>query len=465
MTEFNGAHDAFWRWEKQLQLLKNTYNLDDDSSRILLGIRLRGSALDWFHSKPEHLEMTLAQLLTEMRTMFDHRPTKLTLRRQFEGRQWKPSETFGEYFKEKLTFANRIDVPADELVDYIIEGIPDSLLQNQARIQNFTSKDALLKAFEKISLRRSYVDRKDHGGQSNRRDPVKQTAGQQSQMKQSSTESSGTSGEASKVPKSQVCNYCKKEGHLKYSCPKLPPEKRLCYLCRKTGHTAKECTSKEAAQVNNVDSSVSMDDEYFRTISFKMYCENGKEHEEKLITLLDTGSPVSFIKLSHVPSNAIDCPDDDDDNKFHGINSSDLVVLGVVDVDIEIDGKISEKNRLLVVPDDTMVTSVVLGRIQLRNCGLGLREVSPVESNYNAEIINIDITSDEDEADSLIVNSEIPFKIQKRLRELFRSEYLTAARPENPSVCGEINLTLSSEQPIYFQPRRLSHVEKLNYKE
>lgn len=53
---------------------------------------------------------------------------------------------------EKVILGNRVPVADEELVDYIIDGIPDETLRNQARLQNFDSKSALLKAFE-VSLR------------------------------------------------------------------------------------------------------------------------------------------------------------------------------------------------------------------------------------------------------------------------------------------------------------------------
>ena len=60
--------------------------------------------------------------------VFDHRPNKLELRRQFEVRMWKNSESFREYFHSKIVLANHVPIVDDEIVDYIIDGIPDSQL-------------------------------------------------------------------------------------------------------------------------------------------------------------------------------------------------------------------------------------------------------------------------------------------------------------------------------------------------
>jgi len=48
---------------------------------------------------------------------------------------------------------NRVPVDEDELLEHIIDGIPDTVLRDQACIQGFTSTDSLLKTFERVTLR------------------------------------------------------------------------------------------------------------------------------------------------------------------------------------------------------------------------------------------------------------------------------------------------------------------------
>lgn len=81
LSEFDGSEGSFWRWEQQLALLRLTYVLDDNATRILISAKLKGRALEWFHSKPSHLILSVENLLKEMKQMFDHRQTKLILRK------------------------------------------------------------------------------------------------------------------------------------------------------------------------------------------------------------------------------------------------------------------------------------------------------------------------------------------------------------------------------------------------
>lgn len=84
VCEFSGEQDTFWRWEKQFNLVRTTYALDDNAARVVIGMKLKGQALKWFHAKPEHLEMPIGNLLVKMRELFDYRPAKIELPRQFE---------------------------------------------------------------------------------------------------------------------------------------------------------------------------------------------------------------------------------------------------------------------------------------------------------------------------------------------------------------------------------------------
>jgi len=45
--------------------------------------------------------------------------------------------TFNEYYHDKIVMANRISIDTDEIIDYVVEGIPDVRLCDQARLFRF----------------------------------------------------------------------------------------------------------------------------------------------------------------------------------------------------------------------------------------------------------------------------------------------------------------------------------------
>lgn len=78
LSEFDGSEGLFQNWEKQVRLLVSTYQLDaTDTKMDLIGMKLKGKALTWFHSRPEYLELNVDEILVEMKKMFDIRQSKL----------------------------------------------------------------------------------------------------------------------------------------------------------------------------------------------------------------------------------------------------------------------------------------------------------------------------------------------------------------------------------------------------
>lgn len=45
LPEFSATDNTFWKWKQQLELLRNSYQLDDNSTRVLISSRLKGRAL------------------------------------------------------------------------------------------------------------------------------------------------------------------------------------------------------------------------------------------------------------------------------------------------------------------------------------------------------------------------------------------------------------------------------------
>lgn len=153
LANYDGISGDFHTWEKQIRLLKTTYQLRNDHVKILVGMRLKKRALEWFHSRPEFISMGFDTLIDELRLIFHHRRDRVAVRRMFEARVWRRGETFREYVHEKVIMGNRVPIEADEIMDYIIHGIPDEALRNQTRMQRFAGTESLLEAFEAITLR------------------------------------------------------------------------------------------------------------------------------------------------------------------------------------------------------------------------------------------------------------------------------------------------------------------------
>lgn len=110
-------------------------------------------------SKVEYIAMPWAQLQQEMRMYFTTRPNKIVLRRNFEAKRWRRNEKFVEYFHEKVRLGNLADIDEQEMVDYVIDGFDDMAMQNQARIANFQTLDALVNTMKNVTERTTIATR------------------------------------------------------------------------------------------------------------------------------------------------------------------------------------------------------------------------------------------------------------------------------------------------------------------
>lgn len=146
ISEFSGAEDTFRKWQEQLKFVIVTYNLDNNAARILVAIKLKGRVLEWFHSQPEYLKLPVDALIEKMRNIFDN---QLAEERyiQFEKRSWQRTESFWCYYSDKIRLAKHLPVDDKELVDHLINGIPNEQMREEARKYCFKSKEKLLDQF------------------------------------------------------------------------------------------------------------------------------------------------------------------------------------------------------------------------------------------------------------------------------------------------------------------------------
>ncbi|KAI4476295.1 hypothetical protein M0804_013711 [Polistes exclamans] len=144
------------------------------------------------------------------------------------------------------------------------------------------------------------------------------------------------------------------------------------------GATALETLATEGGEVEGLRRQVEVlmrEVEQLRGIPEQRPRVNDRHREVNLVldTLLDSGSPVSFIKNGLVMG-PIDFVSELG-NEYYGINNSRLQVHGSIRVSLKLDDGERVDVRLLVVPDTTMVNSVILGRDALKKCGLEERRL------------------------------------------------------------------------------------------
>ena len=451
LGEFTGAGDTFCVWQKQLELVRTTYQLEDSHTRILIGMKLKQKALNWFHANSEHLEIPVAELIERMKRMFDHRPAKFELRRKFEKRSWRNDESFGDYYFEKVIMASKLSVDEDELIDCIIDGIPEVPLRNQARMQRFDTKEDLLRAFEQIKLQPENKKRLGYYGE---------------KMEQQSRFEDAEHRQESK------CYNCNKEGHIAKNCDKPKRDRGSCFECGLMDHQFRDCKKRKQATTTAVSNSKKPEGQ-ISSVAVTRECENEYRHQAEVQirtdiidckffvdSQLDSGCPISLIKERLIPLNLIKQYENE---CYEGINGSVLEIKGIIEAKIFVMDATSENVVLRVVPEYTMKCDALLGRDALKKLGLTIvKQLKKHEvENITPDILNIEVNVVVNEkVVELNVNQNLPIAIKNQVIDHFQSNYLLPERPAQPKIKAELKLNVENKQPFHYAPSRLTIDEK-----
>lgn len=399
----------------------------------------------------------MEKLLREMERMFDLRPGRLALRREFESRIWGGSESFCDYYHDKMILANRVPIAEDEILDYIIEGVTDQQLRNQARMLNCRAGTDLLRAFERIQL---------EGGK----------AGEAKARKDGSRATSAKKAETSATGGVKKCYRCHEAGHVAAHCKRAATNnKRACYVCGSTEHMARECSKRNQsstseasknvtrAAITNVVHSVDLPKPYMVRVKITPESTNDK-CVYVIDAMVDSGSPISLVRSDVIPCESR-C-DEEGERPFCGINGSRLRVDGVFFGRLDVNG-VQVKIKFYAVPDGTMAFDVLLGRDFL-NCpqlhvtfGESIKIAGAEEMRAINSLMHIDCgDSVVRSCDELKINPAIGDDVSARIREIYESRYLERGQAEENASEFEMIIALKHEQPISSRPRRLSFADK-----
>ncbi|CAK9827465.1 Gag polyprotein [Anthophora retusa] len=320
LGDFDGSGRDIRGWENQIRKLIETYKLEDHAAKALVCHKLKGKALSWYHSREDCVEMTCDQLLRALRGMYGQRTNGLLLRREFEHRLWRVNETFADYVHDKIILGNRVPIPDHEIVDYLVDGIPDNSLRSLARVQRFRETEDLMEAFSGISLsgeprRQKKIEHREELVSDAARTPA--ARGQQG------------APEARRVR----CFNCNGLGHFAADCRKPKRGSGTCYKCGDGGHRAEDCRSSPN-EVNHVTQSKTAneeDNEFYPSVTLAVRDQEMRMDIE-INALIDSGSPISFIKDNCVPRKFVQKLVES--RKFSGINNSIMVVTGFINAKI-----------------------------------------------------------------------------------------------------------------------------------
>lgn len=440
---FDGRSGDFPNWAQQLWVLKNTYELSDDETKILMGMRLRGKAQEWMHSRPEFIEMSVDALLVEYKKMFCFRPSKSGALRQLQERTWRKDESFVEYYHDKIIKANRVPIDDPyELVDHLVEGIPDQTLRNQAITHCFNHPEAMLRAFEKLSLPQSSQGNSYRGDRWGTNPRARTDERRQWDWR---------------TPRRNVgnCYNCGEAGHLSRNCPAKERGLR-CYRCGEHGHIASGCPQLGNEETTENANSV-------RQISGQQTCKSVRVSNLDVTALIDTGSDLTLVRNEcylkmgspKLQSSGI---------IFRGIGSGNIKTRGSFKTDITVDGGLYPI-RMHIVSDALLKYDLLIGADFLSEVNVtinkGIVQIGINKEEHTADRNIPDICRIEcvENVDGIDLTHITNVALKEKVRQMV-ANYIPERETNAKRTYIEMHIILKDEQPVYQRARRLAPTEK-----
>lgn len=352
---------------------------------------------------------------------------------------------------EKVILGNRVPIETDELMNYIIDGIPDGALRDQPSMQCFATIESLLEAFEMITLRDGYTTSSNRLDKRSNRQSKNERNGKAggSGIKDDSI----SSDERKKTMSSSMrCFNCSTRDHIQANCPSKALGAK-CFECGKFGHIAAKCAEKSITPKSSCVVVSSLRKKYTKCILID---------DTEFEALIDTGSDISLMHADEYVK--MGSPRFQMTNiRFSDVGSDEMTALGefrarIVDghsypILIRVVSDTVSRQKLLIGTDFLDTVEVNVRRSAIAISPIGER---PAGTDDLVDIFQIDVENvcDANEVDTVHIRDAE-----------YKSAVATLVENYKPSTKlyetdVKMTIVLTDDEPVYQRARRLSPAER-----
>lgn len=461
IPEFSGGDEENVKtWIQRVDRVAQIHRVADDVTLLAASSKLTKAAKKWYELQSGTMLESWTELRSALLRMFERKLPFYVQMQKVEARRWMYSkESFQQYAIEKLALMHSLNLTVADSINLLIGGISKASLRATASTVSAETLDQFLEKMRQITAASSETD------------------------KRSAYSSKGNKN------KDQTCTNCGKKGHATKDCrnPEI-----VCFFCKEKGHRKPECprwknraeTAAGQARSGTAVSAVAETAETAETsetIASVMECRSLAISNKpvklrkinnvncELRALVDTGSPVSFIKretfknLFRGSSRASEASN----RKFNALNDLPIETYGSVQTEITLEQWPEKpfKVEFHILQNKGLIPDCILGRdflakekitlvcddesteseIQLLACF----NVSTITSDYKDKLNNCEIDCSESEKCKLI----------KLLEEVENSDI----EKIEDDYCVRINL--KDKSTFAFAPRKFAFEERKQVRE
>lgn len=373
------------KWISDFEDIMTTLDADNDDRYKMARHLVRDTARIFLRTISVRSYDELRQALVQR---YDRQVSYYEVYDRLRSRHRRREESLLQYITSMQEISHRVNMDESELVSLIIAGLRDSssYISILAGAADVNSLIRLIPAYERtVSLSRHHQNTSastsastSGGGQ--RRPPQPNRAGGNHQAPLPRLPSGA-------IDMANVrCNNCSEMGHMARNCPRPSRAPGSCFICGGTDHVRTNCPKrkKTVAVVQTFEDhgddqqqhqhddedelALALSNMPSVSISFAI-SHNQCTHAKHVRSLLDTGSPASFVSRSQLPSNyALQriCASD-----YSGVGGKTIHTYGKVNCYVKLYHRLKYV-PVFIVPDDTFPVDVLIGRDVLDIFEIGL---------------------------------------------------------------------------------------------
>ncbi|XP_036347175.1 uncharacterized protein LOC118756523, partial [Rhagoletis pomonella] len=386
-----------------------------------------------------------------------------------KNRRKNANETFREYLYNIIEIGKQINLEEASIIDYFIEGIPDSKFNKTVLYQAKSVEDLKeqVKIYEKI--RRSNV----------------------ALGKVESNDTAKDKGSSGVKPKAELVKRCFKCGDKAHMAAQCSQKQFKCFKCNEMGHRSFECKGKGSKETKKEPSSVNtLTDEIFQpflnSVKSELHFKTVKINDFSFEALIDSGCSLNLIRYDTLLMSGCETKLGGDKKKLYTACANVIETIGSFETLMHVDN-LSLNIVFHVVREQDIQFAGMIGKAILKDVDIILTDEEvlfkkkdsagkPIfkdsQATADAEKFKLDskevsLEKSEDKQgwiqefdvmnltemkDKPTLNLEYLGKSFAKAVESLVSAYAPAGNCPSPV---KMQIVLSDEIPVYQRPRRM----------
>ena len=472
-------------WVEKIESVANMHNLSQVVMFSAATTRLVKTARRWFDISTGDINRSWLSFRTAILDRFKRNISRETLKARAEARRWNSAvETFSDYAMEKQALMRSLKLEDEEAIQMLIRGINEPYIRCSATVIRADTLNQFLREMQlltancvdstkKPSFSSIKADKFKVGGKFSKTGEIKGTLDKTSQPRNNNQE--------------LFCVYCRNRGHVRSDCFKL--RKKEQNLKTVTNASSTVAPVKKVVSESTVGmvsySGDKLTDVKEDTNDFRFKITRVNNMYRDLTAMLDSGSPISFIRAS-IANSIFKSNQFISGNNFNGkwqaINSQPVNILGVVSSTIELENIPGRQFDILlyIVNDNSFPVDIIIGRdfvdihlininyrpsLSERQSRIRLFQEIPnfYDNNKHSTIASVHDTTNNRVNESRSFQHEIEIDFDINVKNQLLSVITEVNDMNIPCVDDDytVKIALKDDSIFAYAPRRFAWAERL----